>query len=146
MLFALLLLPAMIKPGRVSSDSRPLVVVLAEELARALRAYTAEFQEFPSGNYSQVLAALRGKNPQGITFLDASEEHVSEAGEFVDPWGRPFMITARGTKYVRIRSAGRDGIFRKGSEKSDDYDSAGDLILGMFGASSERHAGEQESP
>jgi hypothetical protein len=94
-----------------------------------LDAYLEEYEQLPTGTNEEIFARLRGDNPRRIVFLDCAPEILNDAGELVDPWGRPFQILLDEKAHkARIKSAGADGLFNAGGRRGDDYDSARDVI------------------
>ena len=73
--------------------------------------YQNEFGGYPNGNNAQVLKKLFGDNPERIEFLRPKNMSINKAGEFLDPWGTPYIINFLSTNGFIIASAGRDKIF-----------------------------------
>ena len=73
--------------------------------------YQNEFGGYPNGNNAQVLKKLFGDNPERIEFLRPKNMSINKAGEFLDPWGTPYIINFLSTNGFIIDSAGRDKIF-----------------------------------
>jgi hypothetical protein len=133
LLWALLLMPVLLEPPRNRVAEKKHAAALGREVSRAIDAFWSEYERFPAGTNEEIFASLLGQNTRQIVFLDFAPEFLNETGELVDPWGRPFRVTVdedRGS--ARVQSAGPDGIFGGASGKSDDYDSARDIIDGMM--------------
>ena len=132
LLMALLLAPVLVQPPRTQTAEKGHAAARGQELIRVLDAYRTEYEQFPTGSNEEVFAKLRGENPRRIVFLDCAPEVLNDAGELIDPWGRPFRITVgEDAMTAKVESAGADGVFGAASGKSDDYDSARDVIGGL---------------
>lgn len=71
-------------------------------LKRILQDYYRAFGEFPSGDSTAIVQALRGDNKKQMPF-------ISPTGNLLDPWQTPYQFS-RGdnTPVVEVRSAGPD--------------------------------------
>ena len=94
----------------------------AVQISMGLRDYKSEFGVYPSGNQSQIIEALRGKNPKGIVFIEPSERQINQNGEFIDSWGYPFQIDFSFEK-PHVWSLGKNHTNEKGKVGSDDLSS-----------------------
>jgi hypothetical protein len=73
--------------------------------------YKYEFGSYPTGDCAQVFKQLFGDNSKKIEFLRPQNTSAKQAGEFLDPWGRPYSIVFSSTNSFVISSAGKDKIF-----------------------------------
>lgn len=110
----------------VSCGPIPAKVVQAKndafQISIGLTAYKSEFGTYPSGNQSQIIEALRGKNEKGIVFIEPAERQINQKGEFVDSWGYPFQIDLSFDK-PHVWSLGKNHTNEKGKSDSDDLSS-----------------------
>lgn len=108
LLFALLLLPGLIRPPAESAIAdKARVKELAHAVGTALQEFHEDFGHYPEGMSGQILHALRGGNEKGSIFFDCPREALNDHGELLDPWGTPFRITYDpALKTPRIHSAG----------------------------------------
>ncbi len=75
----------------------------------AIHNYNAAFGENPVGNNVEITAALMGKNPKQINFINSeSGLHVNANGEMVDGYGTPLFFHQLSGQEMEIRSAGED--------------------------------------
>lgn len=90
------------------ADLPPLTVL---DKARVLiHNYHAAFGENPVGTNPEITAALKGKNPKQINFVEDSNLRVNDQGEMVDGYGTPFFFHQISGQEMEIRSAGKDRI------------------------------------
>ena len=80
-------------------------------LRSGIENYQNEFGSYPTGDSMQILKKLLGDNPQKIKFLRPENMSLNQAGEFLDPWGTPYVISFSSTNSFVISSAGKDKIF-----------------------------------
>ncbi len=88
----------------------------------AIRQYRLEYGLIPTNWYDDaetILRGLSGNNPRQIQFIVPFRSTEDEAGGFVDPWGRPYL--------VRIES---DGVvvWSSGPNRVDDGGERDDII------------------
>lgn len=82
---------------------------VAENVRRAVRQYGDMFGGNPVGTNPEITAAMAGRNPRHINFLDeAAGMRVNGNGELVDPWGTPFFFHQLSATDMEVRSAGPD--------------------------------------
>lgn len=81
-----------------------------ESVRLVVRNYAARFKGNPVGNNAEITATLRGDNPAGAQFLDATVHRVNERGEWVDGWGQPYFFHQESAQEMEIRSAGPDRV------------------------------------
>ena len=72
--------------------------------------YHAAFGENPVGTNPEITAALKGKNPKQINFVEDSGLRVNEKGELIDGYGTPFFFHQISGQEMEIRSAGQDHV------------------------------------
>jgi hypothetical protein len=84
----------------------------------AMRQYGAQYDRYPSGNASEILAALLGKNPDKLQFIMLGQSRTNSRGELTDPWQTPYRIVFDSTNHFTIRSAGKNKKFGD----QDDYE------------------------
>lgn len=76
-----------------------------------LEAYRREFGSFPAGNENaHFLNALAGTNPAGLVIFPHNHPRVSNDGELLDSWGKPFHFHPVSRDHLEVRSGGPDGI------------------------------------
>jgi len=81
-----------------------------KQLDLGIENYKQTFGNYPSGENSNIVNVLSGKNSQKTVFLNfrRTSEHPNE---MVDPWETPYQIEfSQQTNFI-IRSAGKDKIF-----------------------------------
>jgi hypothetical protein len=86
----------------------PLTVM--QNMRSVFHQYNARFGGNPIGNNADITAALNGRNPGQVMFLNNSEDglRVNEHGELVDNWGTPFFFHQISGTVTEIYSAGPD--------------------------------------
>ena len=84
----------------------------------AMQRYAVEYNHFPTGNASEIMAALLGNNAEKLQFMEANERTTNSHGELIDPWQTPYRIAFDSTNHFTIRSAGKNKIFGD----QDDYE------------------------
>lgn len=105
-LLAALLFPALVGAREKAKNRRASAGVA--ELALAIRAYRGEYHKWPYqsqsvtdvtfvGNNFRVVRLLRGENDEGFNpknkvFLSAPTNLLDNLGNYVDPWGVPYLI------------------------------------------------------
>jgi hypothetical protein len=73
------------------------------------RQFCLRFGGNPVGTNPEITAALNGKNPRQVVFLDPEGgNHINERGELVDNWGTPYFFHQLSRTEIEIRSAGPD--------------------------------------
>ena len=85
--------------------------VVLQNVRRAVRQYGEMFKGNPVGTNPEITAALSGKNPKQINFIDNDAGmRVNESGEMIDPWGTPYFFHQISGEEMEIHSAGPDRI------------------------------------
>ena len=92
----------------------------------ALKQYKTVYSQYPEGSVQKKIKALKGENPDNITFLGRlSGSDKDETGDkkfAADPWGTPYRITIQEDNTV-VTSAGADKEFgTKDDLSSEDID------------------------
>jgi hypothetical protein len=83
--------------------------IVMENVRRVFRQYSSRFGGNPVGTNPEITAALNGKNPKGIVFLDPDDGlRINDKGELVDNWGTPFFFHQLSGTEMEIHSAGPD--------------------------------------
>jgi len=84
--------------------------IVMENVRRVFRQYGSRFGGNPVGTNPEITAALNGKNPKGIVFLNSADGlRINDKGELVDNWGTPFFFHQLSGTEMEIHSAGPDG-------------------------------------
>jgi len=96
---------------RIDTEARALQVALSQ--------YKEQFGQFPSGDTRAVCRSLSGDNPKGIRFIEWRRQSTTPEGDFLDPWGTPYMIYFSGDMPL-IRSAGKNKLFDSSEQKGAD--------------------------
>lgn len=81
---------------------------LCHHLATAVRMYSGEYGDFPSGTQPHIADVLRGKNPKSIVFIKKTD--IQSSGPFLDAWGNPVVYDFSTPMAPMIISSGPDGI------------------------------------
>jgi hypothetical protein len=82
---------------------------LLQNVRHAVQQYGEMFGGNPVGLNSEITAALAGKNPKQINFIDPSAGmRVNANGELVDGWGTPYFFHQLSGTHMEIHSAGPD--------------------------------------
>lgn len=84
----------------------------------AMQQYAAKYDHYPSGNASQISAALLGDNPDKLQFMKVGQAGTNSRGELTDPWQTSYRIVFDSTNHFTIRSAGKNKVFGD----QDDYE------------------------
>lgn len=90
------------------------------QLCAALTQFEIEYGAMPTGDNAQIVAALRGKNPRSITFLETAPRFLNAAGVVIDTWKMPYRIDASTPAQPRVYSFGPDKQDNGGAAGSDD--------------------------
>jgi hypothetical protein len=99
----------MVADTNAVTDLPPQTVL--QNVRRAVRQYGEMFGGNPIGDNSEISAALNGKNPKQINFIDPSAGmRLNEKGELVDAWNTPYFFHQLSASDMDIRSAGLDKI------------------------------------
>jgi hypothetical protein len=85
--------------------------IALENMARAVRQYGAMFGGNPVGTNPEITAALSGKNPKQINFLNGVPGiRIDQDGAMIDSWGTPYFFHQLSGTEMEIHSAGPDKI------------------------------------
>jgi hypothetical protein len=119
----LLTILAMVKYQRLGNPiKRHEARVGAQTICMALNTYFREYGSLPNGTHLQIVKALQGGNPRGIIFLAVPARRMSLRGEFLDPWGAPYVIDTSKPGQPKAHSIGIDGKDDGGDSGSDDVE------------------------
>ena len=77
-------------------------------LHEACKNYLMAYAHFPTGEASQVYAALSGNNPRDVRFVYKPDYKWGTNGIVLDPWNTPYQIDFIDSETVIVRSAGKD--------------------------------------
>ena len=79
-------------------------------MRRVVHGYNTRVRgENPVGDNAEITAALMGKNPRHINFIQPDTGlQVNGNGELVDAWGTPFFFHQLSGQVMEIHSAGPD--------------------------------------
>jgi hypothetical protein len=105
-LFGLLLAPASGPSRGKNIRCKVDLLMLHAEMVN----YQNEFGSYPTGDCAQISKTLFGDNPRKIEFLRPKNMFINQAGEFLDPWGTPYVINFSSANSFVISSAGKDKI------------------------------------
>ncbi|HEY3913540.1 MAG TPA: hypothetical protein VGN61_03555 [Verrucomicrobiae bacterium] len=73
--------------------------------------YASMFGGNPVGTNPEITAALAGKNPKQVNFINQEAGmRIDGQGELIDPWGTPFFFHQLSGTVMEIHSAGPDRI------------------------------------
>jgi hypothetical protein len=121
--FLLLTILAMVKYQTLGNPiKRHEARVSAQAICTALNTYFREYGSIPNGTHLQIMKALHGGNPHKIIFLEVPARRMSLRGEFLDPWGAPYVIDTSIPGLPKVRSIGIDGQDDGGVAGSDDVE------------------------
>lgn len=97
-------------PLEEPEPSAPLPPVTAlENMRTTLRQYTLRFGENPVGDNAEITAALTGRNPKHVVFLNGEDGlRLNEKGQLVDNWNTPYFFHQLSSTVMEIHSAGPD--------------------------------------
>ncbi|HWF19491.1 MAG TPA: hypothetical protein VG754_09490 [Verrucomicrobiae bacterium] len=85
--------------------------IVLQNVRRAVRQYGAMFGGNPVGTNPEITAALTGKNPKQINFLNGQPGmRINQDGELLDAWGTPYFFHQISGTEMEIHSAGPDKI------------------------------------
>jgi len=94
--------------GQEPTVELPPVTVL-ENMRTTLRQYSLRFGENPVGDNAEITAALTGKNPKHVTFLNPEDGlRLNDKGQLVDNWNTPYFFHQLSSTVMEIHSAGPD--------------------------------------
>lgn len=71
-----------------------------------LESYQRQFSGWPEGENTDILLALRGRNPESIVFVKDNDGFPVENNAFVDQWETPLRFDRDATGVPRPVSAG----------------------------------------
>jgi hypothetical protein len=101
------------KAGELIADTNaapdlPPEIVL-QNVRHAVRQFGQMFGGNPVGDNSEITAALNGKNPKQINFIDPSAGmRLNAKGELIDAWDTPYFFHQLSASEMEIHSAGPD--------------------------------------
>jgi hypothetical protein len=73
--------------------------------------YASMFGGNPVGTNPEITAALGGKNPKQVNFINQEAGmRIDGDGELIDPWGTPFFFHQLSGTVMEIHSAGPDRV------------------------------------
>lgn len=95
-------------------------------LVLGLDGFAREHGQYPAGTPAQICALLRGEkvdgqNPRRLDYISADVGETNAAGDFVDPWGTPYVLLT--SPHARAYSCGPNRVDEQG--KGDDVSSGG---------------------
>jgi len=94
--------------GQEPTVELPPVTVL-ENMRTTLRHYSLRFGENPVGDNAEITAALTGKNPKHVVFLNPEDGlRLNDKGQLVDNWNTPYFFHQLSSTVMEIHSAGPD--------------------------------------
>jgi hypothetical protein len=94
--------------GQEPTAELPPVTIL-ENMRTTLRQYNLRFGENPVGDNAEITAALTGKNPKHVVFLNAEDGlRLNDKGQLVDNWNTPYFFHQLSRTEMEIHSAGPD--------------------------------------
>ena len=92
-----------------------------DNLFTALQKYKERVGTYPVGSNLEIAKSLNGANSKNVIVLMGTKMHLSDKGEFIDPWGTPLRIYFSDAG-VMIRSAGPNRRFDDSTViDADDY-------------------------
>ena len=84
-------------------------VTVLENMRAAFRQYSSRFGGNPVGINREITAALNGKNPQQVVFIEPEDGmRINARGELIDNWGTPYFFHQVSATKMEIHSAGPD--------------------------------------
>ena len=85
--------------------------IAVQNVSHAIRQYGGMFNGNPVGTNPEITAALSGKNPRQINFINGDAGmRVNAQGEMIDPWGTPYFFHQISGTEMEIHSAGPDRV------------------------------------
>ncbi len=100
--------PRILLEGQEPAATLPPVIIL-ENMRTTLRQYSLRFGENPVGDNAEITAALTGKNPKRVVFLNAEDGlRLNDQGQLVDNWNTPYFFHQLSRTVMEIQSAGPD--------------------------------------
>ena len=95
--------------------------LLAHILEEGAAAYRKDYDTYPSGSGSDVVATLLGQNTRKKSYLRPEfRAFLDDNGSVNDSWNRPFRFDRQSDGSFKLRSAGPNGVF----DDADDLTSA----------------------
>jgi hypothetical protein len=82
----------------------------AYRLTDAVGNYIQHYKRYPSGPADEVIEELRGRNPDGVVFLELSS---LMDGQLIDSWGEPYCL-------LRPKDLSKPVFYSKGPDRTDD--------------------------
>jgi len=83
--------------------------IVMENMRRVFRQYSSRYGGNPVGTNPEITAALNGKNPRQVVFLNPEDGmRINDRGELIDNWGTPFFFHQLSATEMEIHSAGPD--------------------------------------
>lgn len=100
-------------------STRSSAAASAHGLQVALKMYEAEFGDLPPAGNAELVRCLSAKSRGGdAPYLSFDPREVSAAGEWLDPWGRPWTWARPARGRWTLASPGPNG--RRETEGGDD--------------------------
>jgi hypothetical protein len=101
----------LVPPAAPDNSATIAPAIVMQNVRRAVRQYGDMFNGNPVGTNPEITAALSGKNPKQINFIDSNAGmRVNDQGEMIDPWGTPYFFHQISGTQMEIHSAGPDRI------------------------------------
>jgi hypothetical protein len=84
-------------------------VTALENMRTVIRQYSLRFDGNPVGDNSEITAALNGKNPKQVVFLNPDDGvRINGKGQLIDNWDTPYFFHQLSRTEMEIQSAGPD--------------------------------------
>ena len=113
--------------GLQDKDKRDDCARLVAVIADACRGYELDYAIYPKSGNANLVKALSTKGSKKAPYITFTKEMLSDKGELLDPWGRPFLYfnntdgsapkewKARNKSSFDLYSFGSDGTDNRGA-------------------------------
>ncbi len=96
---------------RPASPSDPVTEAEFSKVSFMFRDYRAIAGENPVGTNAEIMKAMMGANPKGLTLGPPPGQVLNDKGELLDPWQTPYFFHQVTKDLMEIHSAGPDQQF-----------------------------------
>ena len=95
--------------------------LIAHILEEGAATYKNDYDAYPSGSGTEIIATLLGQNSRNKSYLRPEfRAFLNDDGSVSDSWNRPFRFDSQSDGGFKLRSAGPNGVF----DDADDLTSA----------------------
>lgn len=99
---------------KLQQRNAALIAYILEESALS---YKKDYDAYPTGSGTEIVASLLGKNTRNKSYLRPEfQSFLDDKGYVSDSWNRPFRFDSQSDGSFKLRSAGPNGVFDDGDD------------------------------